>query len=113
VETKVVTLINGAQVAEATVGVVFLSLDLLATRGHYMAIYELFQLCQNPSHQLFGNAGSVLKQVGLLETWYPATEQARIHADVRAIVLAAVTNPALGSVRVAAGPLSIIREANE
>lgn len=63
------------------VGAVSMSLKSLMQKRP-IALYELVMLCRDPKHELFGNAGDILKELNLIEG------DGRPHDDVRQIVLA-------------------------
>lgn len=86
---NVLKLRNGAEEAEPLVKVTMLSLQRLFQEKPIVA-YELRELCKNPQHQLFGNAGNDLKALNLVQ------EDGRIHDSIRNIVLSAFEGEGLG-----------------
>lgn len=54
-----------------------------------IALYELVMLARDPQHKLFGNSGSILRQLNLIEA------DGRIHDSMRTIILAATEGDGL------------------
>jgi hypothetical protein len=90
-----VQLITGEQVSLSLVTSIQMALEALIADGHTMALYELVSFCNNPSHKFFGGTAEILVGEGLIKAEaMPGTYS--IHADTRAIVLAALTQTRLG-----------------
>jgi len=79
---EAVILKNGAEEVKSFVLVTMLSLQRLM-REKPIALYELVQLCMNNKHDLFGNAGEILEELGLVKNGV-------VHDSIRNIVLSAV-----------------------
>ena len=87
-ETKVVKLKNGSEEAEPLVRVTIMSLRMLM-ESDPIAFYELFELCKDRNHKMFGNAGEKLAKLGLVGA------AGHVHDSIRNIVLSAVEGEGL------------------
>ncbi len=61
-----VKLTNGSEEHGPLVIATMMGLRRLMVDGNGLAVYELRELCRNPSHQLFSNAPDVLESAGLI-----------------------------------------------
>ena len=86
--TKTVRLKNGTEEGRQLVGALQLIMGGLFDEEP-MAAYELVELCKDPSHVLFGNAGAELKDRRLLEG------DGSVHGSIRNIVLNSVEGEGL------------------
>ena len=78
---EIVTLKNGAEEPKPLVLATMVSLENLVQTNPIVA-YELVEVCKNPDHELFGNAGEILTKLALIENGY-------VHDSIRNIVLSA------------------------
>lgn len=85
---ETVILKNGAEEAKSGVAVVMMSLENLV-QTNPIAAYELVEVCKNPAHKLFGNAGDILNGLGLLDSGH-------VHSSVKNVVLSAFEGEGLG-----------------
>lgn len=83
-----VILRTGKEMLSALVGAVMLSLEELIEKNP-IAFYELVQLVRNPNHQLFGNAGDILRKFNFIEIG------GQPHDMTRQIILAATEGEGL------------------
>lgn len=86
-ETTTVKLTNGSEENAQQVNATMRSLRKLMNAGHGLRVYELRELCRNPNHELFGNAGGWLAKTHLI-AYYEG--KGWVDASIRNIVLAAV-----------------------
>ena len=73
---------TGAEVPDSLTPVVMLSLKKLAADDP-IALFELVELARDPSHKLFGNTGSTLKELALVDG------RGKLHGLTRDVILAA------------------------
>lgn len=87
-EITTVALRNGTQEAKPLVAVLAMVLpDLM--KENPIAFVELVALCRDPSHQLFGNTGEVLRARQLIDT------EGKVHDSCRNIILSSVEDDSL------------------
>jgi hypothetical protein len=89
---KLVQLKNGSEELDTLVTVTMVSLESLLQSAP-IVFYELVVLCRDSNHQLFGNAGERLEELGLVTL--DGTGQAQVHGSIRNVVLSAVTGDGL------------------
>ncbi len=75
---------NGSEEFKPLVQVTMASLSKLAETNP-IAFYELVMKCRDQGHELFGNAGEVLKSLALIED-----ARGSVHDSIRNVVLSAV-----------------------
>jgi hypothetical protein len=97
---KMVRLRNGSEEPEPLVVVTMMSLEKLMQEKP-IALYELYQLCLNSGHKLFGNSEEDLGALSLVMN-------GQVHNSIRNVVLSAFTGKGLEICLV-----SPVTEANE
>lgn len=85
---KTVVLKNGATEATALVATVMVALSSLMERKP-MAVYELNELCKDRNHKIFGDLGTDLTELALLEG------DGQPHGSIKNIVLSAISGEGL------------------
>jgi len=75
------TLRNGDSIPKGLVITTMVSLNQLMQENP-IAAYELFQLCKDGNHELFGNTSEILGNLGLIQN-------GEVHDSIRSIVLSA------------------------
>jgi len=85
---EIVKLKNGTTEAKPLVNATMLILRDLVDNDP-ITLYELTMLCRDSSHQLWGSAGTKLKERNLVES------DGRVHQSIRNVVLSAVTGDGL------------------
>lgn len=93
--TETVKLKNGAEEAKPLVVAVLLNLNSLWDNGKGIMVFELAQLCRDPSHIPFGVAKEELKDRGLAKPPSSPGENWHVDASIKNIVLSAVTGEGL------------------
>lgn len=111
---RMATLITGAKVPEPAVTCVYAVFNVYAERGWDMFIYELFKLCGDPHHRLFGKViGPALKKDGLLKEFYPDLGHGVVDDTICHVVLAAITDRGGGRFWIEPNPQNIILSVEE
>jgi hypothetical protein len=90
---ETVNLKNGSAEAKPLVAVTMLSLNSLFDKGMNgaLAFYELVQKCNNPDHEIWGEAQSTLLMgLGLLDV------NGDVHSLIKNVVLSAAQGEGLG-----------------
>lgn len=82
---EVVKLKNGAEEAKVLVAGHWLAFKTLQEQ-HSIAMYELVELCRDPDHELFANAGEVLQGFAMVKM---NGSKGVVHDSTRNIVLSA------------------------
>ena len=80
---------NSSEEAEPLVRVTMMSLRSLA-ESDPIVFYELVELCRDPKHELFGNAGDALKRLSLVQG-----DGNSVHQSIRNVVLSAAVGEGL------------------
>lgn len=85
---ETVTLRNGVSEAKALVVTTMMALERLLDSGQGIRFYELVMLCRDPDHNIFGNSGEKLAELGLVDV-VPG-HAPKVPDSIRNIVLSAV-----------------------
>lgn len=80
---ETVVLKNGATEAVGLVTVTMISLETLIKKNPMM-LYELVEVCKDPTHKIWGDFGKELRDLALLEMNFQP------HGSIKNIVLSAV-----------------------
>ena len=80
---EIATLKNGSEEPLVLVQTTMMALDGLI-KSNPVAIYELVEKCNDPTHELFGNAGDILGDAALIK-------DGTIHTSIKNIVLSAMS----------------------
>jgi len=83
--TPTVKLKNGWDEAKPLVAIIMHTLQKLMDEGRGIVVYELAEVCKDPTHKPWGQAGDDLKALKLLRP------DGSVHDSIRNIVLSAVS----------------------